>query len=90
MAMIGEATSKLVDEMELGFDLAEEESAGIGRDGAAVEVGDDVPAAERLEKESRGSTVCHGAMVSENWQQGVVAIPFMPAAGPSRQTFGEK
>ncbi len=68
IAVIGKAGGELVDEVKLGFDFAEEQSAGIGGDGSAVEVGDDVPPAEGLETESGGSTVCHGAVVSTGGQ----------------------
>src|SRR5262249_48677588 len=90
IAVIGKAGGELVDEVKLGFDFAEEQSAGIGGDGSAIEVGDDVPTSEGLETESGGGTVCHGAVVSTGWQHGLVTIPFMPAGGPSRQTLGEK
>jgi hypothetical protein len=90
VAVIGKAGGEPVDEVELGFDFAEQQSAGIGGDGAAIEAGDDLPAAEGLEQEFRGGTVCHGVVASNSGQQGLATIPFMPAARPSRQTFGEK
>jgi hypothetical protein len=88
--VVGEAFGELVDEVELGFDFAEEQSSGIGGDGSAVEVGDDVASSEGLEKECGRSTVCHGAVVSTKWQQGLATIPFMPDERPSRQSYGEK
>jgi hypothetical protein len=50
MAMISETGSEMVDEVELGFDFAQQESAGIGGDGTSVEASDNVATAEVLEE----------------------------------------
>jgi hypothetical protein len=63
MAMIGETGSELVNEVELGFDLSQQEAAGIGGDGASVEASDGVAATEVLEEQFGVVTVCHGAVV---------------------------
>jgi hypothetical protein len=42
--MIGEAVGELADDSELLIDVAEQESAGIRGDHAAVEIGDDFAA----------------------------------------------
>jgi hypothetical protein len=71
IAMIGKAAGQLVNEVELGFDLAEEQAAGIGGNRPTIEVGDDVPVAEGLEMENGVSTVCHGAVVSRGGSNGL-------------------
>jgi hypothetical protein len=48
--MIGETGSELFDEVELGFDLSQQEAAGIGGDGTSVEASDNVAASEVLEE----------------------------------------
>jgi len=65
MPMIGETGSELVDEVELGFDLSQQEAAGIGGDGTSVEASDNLATAEVLEEQFRVITVCHGVVVSE-------------------------
>ena len=64
MPMIGETGSELVDEVELGFDLSQQEAAGIGGDGTSVEASDNLATAEVLEEQFRVVTVCHGVVVS--------------------------
>ena len=59
VAVIGEAVGELLDEVELGFDLAEQQPAGIGGDGAAVKACHDVTRTEVLEKEIGRGTICH-------------------------------
>ena len=50
IAMIGEAAGELFDKAKSVFDLAEEQSAGIGRDGTAGEGSHNRAGAEGLEK----------------------------------------
>lgn len=61
--MIGEALGELPDDAELVFDFAEEKSAGIGGDGAAVEIGDDFAASVWLKQKRLCVTVCHDEAV---------------------------
>ncbi len=75
VAVIGEAAGELIDKVELGFDLAEKESAGVGGDRSAVEVGDDGPGAEVLEDECGCVTVCHGAVISRVGSKGLSLFP---------------
>ena len=49
IAVIGEAAGELSNEVEAGFDLAEEQAAGVGGDGSAIETGDDFAGAEERE-----------------------------------------
>jgi hypothetical protein len=63
IAMIGEAVGELLDDAELLFDLAEEESPGVGGDGSAVEVGDDYASCVGLKEKRLWVTVCHDETV---------------------------
>jgi hypothetical protein len=64
VAVVGEAAGELVEEVELGLDLAQEQAAGVGGDGGAVKAGADVSVAEGLEGQGRPSTRCwHGAVL---------------------------
>ena len=66
VAVVGEAAGELVDEVELGFDLAEEEVARVGGNGGAVEADADSTAAEGLKGEGRWHTLCsHGAVLGK-------------------------
>jgi hypothetical protein len=58
VAVIGAATGERVEEVELGFDRAEEQAAGVGRDLAAIKAGADVAGAEVLEKPFGWGTRC--------------------------------
>jgi hypothetical protein len=61
--MIGETPGKLADDAEPLFDLAEQESSGVGGDGAAVKLGDDLAADVRLKEQRLSVTVCHDETV---------------------------
>jgi hypothetical protein len=62
--MIGEAASELADDAEAFFNLPEEQSASIGGDGSAVELGDDFSAVVGLKQERLSVTVCHDERVA--------------------------
>lgn len=61
--MIGEAVGELADDAEPLFDLAEQQSAGVGGDHAAIEIGDDFSASVGLKQERLWVTVCHDETV---------------------------
>src|SRR5262249_43066346 len=81
IAVVGEAAGELLDEAELGLDLAEEQSAAVGGDGAAVEAGDDFAGAEGLEEQGGGVTVCHDAAASGVAIKVLVAQPLCQPRG---------
>jgi hypothetical protein len=58
--------------VELGFELSQQESAGIGGDGTSIEASDNVAAPEVLEEQLGVVTVCHGAVVSEVGSKGLL------------------
>src|SRR5262249_24612594 len=64
IAVVGETLGELFEETELGFDLAQEQSAGIGGDMSAVETRDDGTGTEVLEDEFVGGTLCHSKVAS--------------------------
>src|SRR5207302_7653666 len=51
VAVVGEAAGELLDEVELRFDLAEQQTARIGGDLPPVETGHDLTGSEGLEKQ---------------------------------------
>src|SRR5205823_2614000 len=63
VAVVAEAAGELVDEVELGLDLAEQQAAGFRGDGEAIEAGDDVAVSEGFKEEVGAGTLCsHGAV----------------------------
>src|SRR6202000_961165 len=75
VAVIGETVGELVEEVELGFDLPQEESTGVGGHRAAVKTGDHVPGSQGLEGQFWSVTVCHGATVSGVDSKGLWLFP---------------
>jgi len=66
VAVVGEATGELLDEVEPGFDLAEEQSARVGGDGDAVKARTDLAVAEGLKRQGGRGTLCrHGAVLGK-------------------------
>ena len=70
VAVVGEAGGELVDEVELGLDLAQKQGASVGGDGAAVEAGADGAGAEGFPGEMGGGTVCGHRAVLVRWRNG--------------------
>src|SRR5262249_57041482 len=65
VAVVGEAAGELLDEAETGLNLAQQQAAGVGGDGAAVEGGDDVAGGEGFKGQGGNGTLCwHGAVLS--------------------------
>jgi hypothetical protein len=60
VAMVGETAAELIDEVELDFEFAEEQAAGVGGDGTAVEAAHDLAGTEVLEEQVVRVTLCHG------------------------------
>ena len=81
IAVVGEAAGEWFEEAELGFDLTEEQAAGVGGDGSAVEAGDDFAGAEVLEEQGRGVTGCHGVTASGVGVKVLVAQPLCQLRG---------
>src|SRR5271166_5518990 len=90
IAVIGEAAGKLLDEVELGFDLTEHQATGVGGNLATVETGDDFAGSEVLEKHLGWVTLCHSELASWVGMKVFGTTLFMPTQGPSRQWDGEK
>ena len=90
IAMIGEAAGKLFDEMELGFDLPEQQPPGIGSDLAAIEASDYLAAAEILEKKMLLVTLCHSVSPLLGGIKELPDTVFMPTQGAWRKSGGEK
>jgi hypothetical protein len=62
VAVVGETSGELVEEMELRLDFAEQQAAAIAGDGPAVESSDDLPGTEVVKSQRRAVTVCHDRM----------------------------
>jgi hypothetical protein len=59
VTMVGKTAGKLAEEAELIFDLAKQQSAGVGGDVPAGEGGEDIAASQGLEKQRVVVTLCH-------------------------------
>jgi len=62
IAMVGKASSEVIEQRKFGVEFAEQEGAGVGGDSSAVEVGENIACAEVLEGERGGDTLCHDSM----------------------------
>src|SRR5262245_9537954 len=90
VAVIGKAGGELVEEVELGLHLAQQEAAGIGGDRSAVEVGDDVTPPKVLEDQFPVVTVCHGAAVSGVASKGLSLFPLCQLRNPRARPLVRK
>jgi hypothetical protein len=81
IAIIAEAARELSDEPEFGFDLAQQQTAGIRSDLATVERADNLAVAKSLEIKKRWGTLCHNAMASRVWDKDLVVKPLCQIRG---------
>src|SRR5262249_49932538 len=81
VAVVPEAAGQLVEEVEPGLEFAEEQPAGIGGDGGAVEAGDDVARSEAVEKQIGGVTRCQNARASWVGRKGLWQNPLCQLRG---------
>lgn len=90
VAVVAEAAGERLDEVELGFDLAEEQSAAVGGDRPAVEAGHPFAGSEVVEKEFGCGTLCPSVMASWVGMKVLGVTLFRPTQGPKRKPPGEK
>jgi hypothetical protein len=90
IAIVGEASGKLLDEAKLVFDLTQQQTATIGSDLAAVKTAHDLAAGKLLEKKFAWATLCHSDMASWFGNKCLSTKTLMPNQKPWRNSSSEK